>query len=101
MGEYQIFRQVQAPVGENAKIIIGGGTVCRFCGNDDRRKFRTKAHTFPEALGNKWVFSDDECDDYNARFSVYEDALIKAVGPLLTLGGTRGKRGVRQTGRSH
>lgn len=75
--------------------------MCRFCGNDDRRKFRTKAHIFPEALGNKWVFSDDECDDCNARFSVYEDALIKAVGPLLTLGDTRGKRGVRQTGRSH
>ena len=99
MGSYQILSQVQASVGEDSKS-IGGGAVCRFCGNDDRQKFRTRAHTFPEALGNKWVFSDDECDDCNARFSVYEDALTKAVGPLLTLGGTKGKRGVRQTGRS-
>ena len=100
MGSYQILSQVQASVGENSKS-IGGGPVCRFCGNDDRQKFQTRAHTFPEALGNKWVFSDDECDDCNARFSVYEDALTKAVGPLLTLGGTKGKHGVRQTGRSH
>ena len=100
MGSYQILSQVQASVGEDSKS-IGGGAVCRFCGNDDRQKFQTRAHTFPEALGNKWVFSDDECDDCNARFSVYEDALAKAVGPLLTLGGTKGKRGVRQTGRSH
>ena len=101
MGPYQTIRQVQASIGEKSKIIIGGRKSCRFCGNDDRQKFRTRAHAFPEALGNKWVFSADECDDCNARFSVYEDALIKAVGPLLTLGGTKGKRGVRQTGRSH
>ena len=43
----------------------------------------------------------DECDDCNAKSSVYEDALTKAVGPSLTLGGTKGKRGVRQTDRSH
>ena len=99
LGSYQILSHVQASVGEDSKN-IEGGTVCRFCGNDDPHKFRTRAHTFPEALGNKWIFSDDECDDCNAKFSVYEDALTKAVGPLLTLGGTKGKHGVRQTGRS-
>ena len=100
MGSYQILSHVQASVGEDSKS-IGRGAVCRFCGNDDLQKFRTRAHTFPEALGNKWVFSNDEFDYCNDKFSVYEDALTKAVGPLLTLGGTKGKRGVRQTGRSH
>ena len=96
---YQVLCQVQASVGQRTEY-IGSGGKCRFCDNDDRQKFRKKAHTFPEALGNKWVFSNDECDACNSRFSVYEDSLAKAVGPLLTLGGTKGKQGVRQTGRT-
>ena len=51
-------------------------------------------------MGNKWVVSLDECDECNSKFSVYEDALAKALGPFLTLGGVEGKKGVRQTGRS-
>ena len=79
---YQVLCQVQASVGQRTEY-IGSGGKCRFCDNDDRQKFRKKAHTFPEALGNKWVFSNDECDACNSRFSVYEDSLAKAVGPLL------------------
>jgi hypothetical protein len=57
------------------------------------------AHAFPEALGNKWAFSIDECDACNELFSIYESALVQGVSPLLTLGGVEGKRN-RQTGRS-
>ena len=96
---YQVLSHVQASVGDGPKY-LGSGGVCRFCDSTNAKKFRKKAHTFPDALGNKWVFSKDECGDCNAKFSVYEDALAKAVGPLLTLGGTKGKGGVRQTGRS-
>jgi hypothetical protein len=63
--------------------------------------FRNVAHTFPEAFGNKWIVSLDECDGCNATFSKYEDSLVKTVGPVLTLSGTLGKgNAVRQTGRS-
>jgi hypothetical protein len=59
------------------------------------------AHAFPEALGNKWIISRDECDRCNQAFSKYDDAIAKAVSPFLTLGGVKGKSNkVRKTGRS-
>ncbi len=75
--------------------------MCRFCGTTDTKKFRKDAHTLPEALGNKWIFSLDECDDCNNRSSRYESALVASVGAFLTLGGVKGKgNSVRQTGRT-
>jgi hypothetical protein len=87
---------------EPEKRFIGARTRCRFCGDEERSAFGGKkhAHTFPEALGNKQLFSLDECRSCNGKFSIYEDALCKAVGPFLSLGGVKGKKGVRQTGRS-
>lgn len=81
-------------------VYLGEPDKCRFCDAEDKGRFKKIAHTFPEALGNKWVFSRDECDECNSRFGSYDDALAKAVGPLLTIGGTSGKNGVRQTGRT-
>jgi hypothetical protein len=84
---------------EQSKIGTNGS--CRFCGKDDRKLFRNEAHTFPEGLGNKWFFSQDECDQCNTLFSAYDDALCKSVGALLTILGVKGKGNkVRQTGRS-
>ena len=96
---YEILVQVKASDGEQRQT-LGIRGCCRYCGCVDPKKFKMKAHTFPEALGNKWVVSLDECDECNSKFSVYEDALTKAVGPFLTLGGIKGKKGVRQTGRT-
>jgi hypothetical protein len=97
---YEVLRQIKA--GRGSELIrIGELHDCRFCGAKDRKQFRKRAHTFPEALGNKWVFSRDECDKCNERFSKYEDALIKSVGGILTIGGVKGKGNhTRQTGRS-
>lgn len=82
-------------------ILHGQKGRCRFCGTDNVKLFRQEAHLVPEALGNRRIFSSDECDACNQKFSLYEDSLASAVGPLLTLGGTAGKKGkVRQTGRS-
>ena len=81
---------------------VGTAGKCRFCGSDDPTGFRQKAHTIPEALGNKWLFSRDECDACNALFSRYDQALADVVAPILTLGATKGKGNrVRKTGRSH
>lgn len=98
-GRYSILRMVQAGSSDNIQR-IGDSGCCRFCGTTDAGKFRTVAHTFPQALGNQWLVSLDECDDCNQRFSVYDDALASALRPFLTLGGTAGKTGVPQTGRS-
>ncbi|MFB9373489.1 hypothetical protein ACFFUB_05915 [Algimonas porphyrae] len=90
----------QASLGSGKKY-VGQPGHCRFCGCNDDRAFKQKAHLIPEALGNKWLFSRDECDHCNSLFSLYDQALADAVGAILTLGATKGKGNrVRQTGRS-
>lgn len=81
---------------------LGERTLCRYCGATGPDVFgkSTNAHALPRALGNRTLFSLDECKACNNKFSIYEDALCKAVGPFLTLGGVQGRSGVRKTGRS-
>jgi hypothetical protein len=99
-GRYTLLAQVKAST-ESTKSYIGYKGQCRFCGERDVRFFKNEAHTFPEGLGNRWIVSRDECDKCNQLFSKYDDAIVKAVAPFLTLGGVRGKSNkVRQTGRS-
>lgn len=87
---------------EGQKRFVGNRSACRYCGTKDEADFgrRSNAHLFPMALGNRVLFTLDECKACNHKFSIYEDALTKAVGPFLTLGGVRGRKGVRQTGLS-
>lgn len=86
---------------DGKKFMLGSRGRCRFCGTSNPKLFRQSAHLIPEALGNRWVFSADECDECNKRFSTYEGELVNAIGSLLTLGGTQGKGGkVRQSGLS-
>jgi hypothetical protein len=97
---YAIAAMVQASLG-GAEVMLGTSGRCRFCGTTDPQAFRNIAHTLPEAFGNKWVTSLDECDACNARFGSFDDALAKSLGAVLTLGGTQGKGNkVRQTGRT-
>lgn len=98
--DYDVLVSLQASVGEQ-ETRLGERGKCRFCPSTDISKFKSVSHTFPEGLGNKWFVSLDECDECNTLFSIYDDSLIKSVGPLLTVGGTKGKDNkVRQTGRS-
>lgn len=91
---------IQGSLGEPG-VTIGTRGRCRYCGETDSRAFRNVAHALPEAFGNKWVTSLDECDACNARFGAFDDALVKSMGAILTVGGTQGKGNkVRQTGRS-
>jgi hypothetical protein len=95
---YEIHASVSGHIGCK-KINIGKKGRCRFC-NGDTQTFKERAHTFPEALGNKWIFSLDECDECNDKFSKLETSLIDCLKPILTLGGVKGKKKVPQTGRS-
>lgn len=99
-GRYSLLAQVKGSIG-GGTVYLGTAGRCRYCSEADPARFRTVAHAFPEALGNKWVISRDECDHCNQIFSKYDDAIARAVSPFLTLGGVRGKSNkVRQTGRS-
>lgn len=98
--DYAIVAMVQGSLGEPG-VALGTKGRCRFCGETEPRAFRNVAHTLPEAFGNKWVTSLDECDACNARFGAIDDALVKSMGAILTVGGTQGKGNkVRQTGRT-
>ncbi len=100
VSNYRILRVLQAGAGE-PEIILGTRGRCRYCGATDPATFRNVAHTFPEAFGNKWIKSVDECDACNTSFGSFDDALAKSLGAVLTVGGTQGKRNkVRQTGRT-
>lgn len=97
---YAMIAMVQGSLGEPG-VTLGAKGRCRFCGELDPRAFRNVAHTLPEAFRNKWVTSLDECDACNARFGAFDDALVKSMGAILTVGGTQGKGNkVRQTGRT-
>lgn len=97
---YETICHVKASIGERP-ITIGNAQACRYCGSTDQNAFRNRSHTMPEALGNKWITSSDECDACNQFFGRYDDALAKSVAPILTVGGTRGRNNkVRQTGRT-
>ncbi len=96
----QIVQELVEP--GTVRRFLGERTRCRYCGASGPGVFgkRSNAHTLPAALGNRTLFSLDECRACNDKFSLYEDALCKAVGPFLTLGGVRGRSGVRKTGKT-
>ena len=100
MQGYELVSHYQGCLGSQ-EIILGSRGPCRFCSATNPKKFRTKSHTIAEGLGNKWLISLDECDDCNKKFQLYDDALCKSVGVILTLGGVLGKKNkTRKTGRT-
>jgi hypothetical protein len=97
---YETVVHHQASLGEKV-VEIGTRGRCRYCGTIDGAKFKQVAHAVPEALGNRWIVSVDECDDCNANFSSCDAALAEALGVFLTLGGVPRKKGpVRKFGRT-
>ncbi|MDA3054813.1 MULTISPECIES: HNH endonuclease [unclassified Campylobacter] len=68
---------------ENRKIKIGHGLkkdrVCRFCGKKyGETTFNSEAHAISEALGNKKLIINDECDECNKFFdkNIEKDFII-------------------------
>lgn len=69
---------------------------CRYCKKEKPlTSFKKKAHTFPEFIGNKHLFSNDECDRCNELFgSTFENDFAAYLGPHRTLLKIKGKRGI-------
>lgn len=69
---------------------------CRFCGRKEPEvTFRKKAHAISEMLGNRTLFSNNECDECNAFFGDnLENDLGKYLGVIRTLTQIVGKGGV-------
>ena len=75
--------------------------ICRFCNNEDEDgnqklvTFDKKAHAVPEALGNKGLVANEECDECNKKFGqTIEKDLISYLDVFRTFYGVSGKNGV-------
>lgn len=85
---------------ENTRNKIGerdkSKRICRYCSRDNSEvKFRKVAHTISEALGNKKIITNDECDSCNEKFgSGIENDLILYLNLYRTVFGIKGKNGV-------
>ena len=50
--------------------------ICRYCGcSMPEITFKNKAHAIPEALGNKFLICNEECDECNNRLASVEESL--------------------------
>lgn len=82
-------------LGEEVVIRSGNPGVCKFCGRTAQDvTFKKKAHALSELLGNKSLFSLNECDDCNLKFSLFESHLASYLGVKRTLSLMDGKRGI-------
>lgn len=91
--EYQ-FEDIIYPSYPNHKYLKKAqDRVCRFCGRPyGKTTFKKDAHLIPELLGNKWLFSDFECDECNHYFgTIYEDNFSKMLGMYRTINKVSGK----------
>lgn len=84
------------------KISIGeklkSKRVCRFCGkNSDETKFKNSAHAISEALGNKKILLNEECDSCNDKFSIeIEPDLIQFLTMFRSFYDIKGKGGSKK-----
>ena len=70
---------------------VKGNRHCRYCPCTDDRKFSEDAHAISESLGNKHVFSNEECDDCNEYFSHKEENFLRLMDVRRTLYRISGK----------
>lgn len=73
--------------------------ICRFCSRSmiTGVKFQHKAHAISEGLGNKKIFTNEECDSCNDRFGKsIENDLLVYFDLFRTLAGLKGKKGYRK-----
>jgi len=83
----------------NERTYLGNKGKCRYCGKDSSEvKFKKIAHAIPELLGNKFLFSNDECDECNSYFDRHlENDLANFFGISRTTSQILGKKGVPKT----
>jgi len=89
---YQIQGIALAPPEKQKPVTRPRQRICRFCQKTwPAVSFNTDAHIIPESLGNRYLVSEYECDECNAKFGKMDDQLTKFLGVNRSLNGTRGK----------
>ncbi len=89
---YAFDESTKSSVGEHVK----SQRVCRFCGKANGEViFKKVAHSISEALGNKKIITNDECDSCNERLGTgIEQDLIHYLDLYRNFFKVKGKRGV-------
>lgn len=78
-------------------IGVAKDRVCRFCGKQEGQvTFHKIAHAIPEALGNKLLYCNEECDDCNENLATVEDNLIAYLDINRALYNVKGKGGNKE-----
>jgi hypothetical protein len=93
--KYEMFafdENLRHKIGESNKSL----RICRFCKKgSDEVKFKKVAHSISEALGNKKIITNDECDTCNERFGAgIENDLILYLNLYRNVFGIKGKNGI-------
>lgn len=73
--------------------------ICRFCNREV--KIKGTAHVIPEFLGNKYLFSNFECQDCNQKFKLYEDSFANYLKAYRTIVQIKGKEGIPKYNKSN
>jgi len=70
--------------------------ICRFCNKSTPEvTFRKVAHTISEALGNKKIITNDECDSCNEKFGTgMENDFIVYLDLIRVINAVKGKNGI-------
>lgn len=95
MNSYEMFA-----FDENTRNKIGepdkSKRVCRFCNKSNGDvSFKKVAHSISEALGNKKIITNDECDTCNEKFGTgIENDLILYLNLYRNVFGIKGKNGI-------
>ncbi|WP_417699026.1 hypothetical protein [Pseudoalteromonas lipolytica] len=90
-----VFKHVQHDYNFFPIVEIGErDSLCRFCKLNNVKFNKKKAHSFPEFLGNKSIFTVNECDECNAKFSKIEKNLSDFIPPTF-ITRLKGKKGYR------
>ena len=78
------------------RTFMGQKGSCRYCGkNEPEVKFSKIAHSLPELIGNKYLFSNDECNECNGYFDQHlENNLANFLGLQRTISQVKGKKGI-------
>tara|TARA_R110001599_G_scaffold84914_1_gene228310 strand:+ start:263 stop:1144 length:882 start_codon:yes stop_codon:yes gene_type:complete len=76
---------------EDFRLSDSEKNICRFCGETDINKFKSKAHVVPEFTGARILYKC-ECDSCNNLFSKYERDLSLFGGIKNIISGVKGKK---------
>lgn len=92
--DYNILATKRFKKEDNKEFLVDSTpNICRFCGKSHPEvDFKYEAHTIPEFMGNKNLFSKFECDTCNKNyFSLFENEMANYMLPHNVLSGTKSK----------